>query len=499
VRAVGIADDAGDMKTAIEGGDIVAYHDGGHRLLRGGVVVIEDDRIAFVGRAYAGPVDRRIDAAGKLVIPGLVNVHCHATTEAGGRLIADAGRRDFFQNGFLNYNASPPGIPGLDARADRTLGGRFALVELLRNGCTTVVEMGAADDALVATAGEIGIRAYLTPGFKSATYRVGPGGQLGYEWDEEDGFRGLDRARRFIERHHGSHHGRVRGMLFPLQVDTCSAELLRATRKAADELSVGIEIHAGQNLLEFHEMLRRTGRTPVEFLADCGLLGPDAILGHCIISTAHHLAALPQGRDLEVLAATGASVAHCPLVFARRGNALESFHRYRAAGINVGLGTDTYPRDLISEMRWASLVCKIVEHDFTVATSGDVFAAATLGGARALGRDDLGRLAPGAKAEVVIVDLGKLRIGPYRDPVRALVQCGTADDVEQVLVDGRLVVDGGRVAGVDEQKLLADAQREAERLWDSVRQWHWQGKTAEEFAPTSFPPLETDLDGHGAP
>jgi cytosine/adenosine deaminase-related metal-dependent hydrolase len=368
-------------------------------------------------------------------------------------------------------------------------------VELLRNGCTTVVEMGAADDALVATAGEIGLRAYLAPGFKSATYRVGPAGQLAYEWDEGEGFHGLERARRFIERHHGAHGGRIRGMLFPLQVDTCSAELLRATRKLADELSVPIEIHAGQNLLEFHEMLRRHGRTPVEFLADCGLLGRDAILGHCIVSTAHHLAALPQGRDLEVLAESGASVAHCPLVFARRGNALESFHRYRAAGINVGLGTDTYPRDLISEMRWASLLCKVVEHDFSVATSADVFSAATLGGARALGRDDLGRLAPGAKADVVVVDLAKLRIGPYRDPIRALVQCGTADDVEQVLVDGRSVVEHGHVLGVDERRLLAEAQREAERLWGTVSEWDWRGRGADEFAPTSFPSLEADL-GH---
>ena len=481
------------MRTLIQNGDIVAYHEGSHRLLRDGALVLEEDRVAFVGRQYAGPADRRIDAGGGLVIPGLVNIHCHATTEAGGRLIADAGRRDFFHNGFLNYNASPPGVPGLDARADRSLGGRFALVELLRNGCTTVVEVGAGDDALVATAGEIGVRAYLTPGFKSAVYRVGPTGQLAYEWDHEDGFRGLDRARAFIERHHGAHGDRVRGMLFPLQVDTCSAELLRATRKAADELGVGIEIHAGQNLLEFHEMLRRHGRTPVEFLADCGLLGADAILGHCIVSTAHRLAALPQGRDLELLAASGATVAHCPLVFARRGNALESFHRYRAAGINVGLGTDTYPRDLISEMRWASLLCKVVEHDFTLATSADVFSAATLGGARALGRADLGRLAPGAKADVVIVDLAKLRIGPYRDPIRALVQCGTADDVAHVLVDGRTVVEGGRVVGVDERRLLADAQREAERLWGTVPEWHWQGRTAEELSPTSFPPLEKDL------
>src|SRR5882724_10389377 len=271
------------MKTLIHGGDVVAYADGGHRLLRNGALVFDDDRVTFVGRTFSGPVDQRIDAAGQLVIPGLVNIHCHADTEAGGRLIADAGRRDYFHTGFLNYYGARKGAKSLGPRQDPEIGGRFAMAEMLRNGCTTVVDIGVA-----------------------------------------------------------------------------------------------AEIHAGQNLLEFHEILRRHTMTPVEYLADTGLLGPDAIVGHCIISTAHHLAALPAGRDLEILARTGASVAHCPLVFARRGNALESFAKYRRAGINVGLGTDTYPRDLISEMRWASNLCKIVERDFTVATAADVFSAVTL-------------------------------------------------------------------------------------------------------------------------
>src|SRR6185369_17239454 len=247
------------------------------------------------------------------------------------------------------------------------------------------------------------------------------------------------------------HDGRIRGMLYPLQVDTCSPELFRATRKAADELGVGISTHVGQNLVEFHEMLRRHGKTPVEVLDDAGLLGPDTILGHCLMTTSHRLAALPAGRDLEILALRQASVAHCPLVFARRGNALESFAKYRRAGVNVGLGTDTYPRDLISEMRWASNLCKIVERDFTVATAADVFSAVTLGGARALRRDDLGRLAPGAKADIVLIDMRSFRMGPYRDPIKALVQCGTSDDVDQVIVDGRSVVEDGHVVGLDER------------------------------------------------
>ena len=287
------------MRTVIHGGDVIAYHEGGHRLLRGGSLVYEDDRIAFVGRGYTGPAEQRIDATGKLVIPGLVNLHCHATTEASGRLIADAGRRDFFHTGFLNYQTAPPGVTPLNARESLDIGNRFALVELLRNGCTTIVELGAVNEATVAFAGRIGIRAYLTPGYRSASYRIGPEGQLSYEWDEEAGARGLERAKTFVRAHQGSHGGRIRGMLYPLQVDTCSPELFRATRKAADELGVGISTHVGQNLVEFHEMLRRHGKTPVELLDDTGLLGPGTILGHCLMTTSHRLAALPAGRDLR--------------------------------------------------------------------------------------------------------------------------------------------------------------------------------------------------------
>jgi 5-methylthioadenosine/S-adenosylhomocysteine deaminase len=481
------------MKTAIQGGDIVAYHDGGHRLLRGGVLVFEDDRVTFVGRQYPGPVDHRIDATGRLILPGFVTLHCHADTEAGGRLIADIGRRDFFHTGFLNYYAGLKDRKTLPQHQDRRIGPTFAMVELLKSGCTTIVELGAADDEMVAIAGRLGLRAYLSPGYLSAAHRMSPEGLLFYDWDEEGGRQGIERAKAFIAKHHGSYDGRIQGMLFPYQVDTCSADLLRATRKAADELGVGIEIHTGQNLLEFHEILRRYGKTPVELLADTGLLGPDAILGHCIISTAHRLAGLPGGRDLEILARTGASVAHCPLVFARRGNALQSFHRYRAAGVNVGLGTDTYPRDMISEMRWAALLCKIMEHDFAVATAGEILSAATLAGARALRREDIGRLAPGAKADIVVVDLQRTRIGPYRDPIKALVNCATTDDVERVIVDGRTVVEGGRVGGVDETALLREAQQEAERVWATVPDWHWQGLTADEFSPLALPTLTGDL------
>ena len=124
------------MRTAIQGGDIVAFHAGGHRLLHDGVLVFESDRIVYVGRRYDGPVDARVDASSKLVMPGLINVHCHPTTEAGGRLIADVGRREYFHTG-LNYTAAPPACLR-DSRADKA-SAAASRSSIAPHGCTTVV------------------------------------------------------------------------------------------------------------------------------------------------------------------------------------------------------------------------------------------------------------------------------------------------------------------------------------------------------------------------
>lgn len=477
------------MKTLVRGGYVVAFNGETHVVYRDGSVVFEDSSVLHAGQAYEGVCDRVIEAAGKLVMPGLVNAHFHANTEAGGRIIADVGRPDLFQTGYLNYWAVPIGREGIRSMERAKVGGKFALVELLKSGCTTAVELGNEPnyEEMVEVVGELGVRAYLGPAFCSASYRTGDRGQLVYEWHEERGREGLGRACDFVRKYDGTHDGRIRGILNPAQVDTCSPELLTRTRDAAQELGAPVQIHAAQSIMEFHEMLRRCRLTPVEFLADVGLLGPRTLLGHCIITTAHSFAAYPGGRDLEIIAESGSSVSHSPMVFARRGNALQSFSRYRAAGINVALGTDTYPRDLIGEMRWVSLLGKIMDRNFAAATSRDVFNAATLGGAKALGREDLGRLAPGAKADIAIVDLSNLRIGPFHDPIRALVNCASSADVETVIVDGRVVVEGGRVKGVDEDALLAEVQAASERQWAALPEHHWQGLSVDEYSPPSFP------------
>ncbi|MCI0459056.1 MAG: amidohydrolase family protein [Gemmataceae bacterium] len=229
--------------------------------------------------------------------------------------------------------------------------------------------------------------------------------------------------------------------------------------------------------------------TPVELLESVGLLGPDLTIGHGNLP-AEQYGFFSGGRDLELMARHRVSISHCPVNIARRGRVLDSWARYRQAGINIALGSDTYPRDLIMQMRTASYFGKLMSHCLFAASAAEVFEAATLGGARALGRDDLGRLAPGAKADLIVVDLtgrDTLRYGPVRDPIKALVECGIGDDVEKVMIDGVVRVEDRRVLGSDLAALRAEAQAAGEQVWAGLQEWDALGRRADEMSSWSFP------------
>ncbi|HMA82057.1 MAG TPA: amidohydrolase family protein, partial [Candidatus Binatia bacterium] len=151
------------------------------------------------------------------------------------------------------------------------------------------------------------------------------------------------------------------------------------------------------------------------------------------------------------------------------------------------LGTDTYPLDIVAEMRYASLISRLVDRNASGARAADVFNAATIGGATAVGRSDLGRLAPGAKADVVILNLRTPRLGPMRDPINALVEYGSGADVETVIVDGEVVVDKGRSTRINDDELLAQAEAGAKRAWDNWAARDWNSRTVEQIIPPAFP------------
>ena len=482
--------------TLINGGWIVAFDGERHRILRDGVVVYRGDTITYVGKTYEGSVDHTIDARAHLVSPGFVNAHVHVGAHTGDRMIFDAGRAELFRSGFMNYCTSK-GIhgPTLHDFEDADVAIRYSLSCLLRFGSTTIVEMGGELGGeskngelgpLASHAGELGIRIYMAPGMRSAHHYYDQDGRHQIHWHADDGLATLDGALAFVEKYDGAYDGRVRAILVPLEYHLSSRELLRRTKAAARQYGIGITLHLAESVLEFQDSIRHTGRTPVGMLYDLDFLGPEVVVGHGLYTTGHSQIAYTQGDDLALLAETGTSVAHSPTVFARRGVYLESFQRYLDAGVNLAIGTDSYPQDMLGELKTVALMGKIADRDFEAVNTRDVFNAATLGGARALGRDDLGRLAPGCKADILIVDFQHARVGPFLDPIKALIQCCDGEVVDTVIVAGRIRVRSGRVLMWDQEELLEGVRRSCANAWSRFADYWPDNEPIDAVFPSAF-------------
>jgi cytosine/adenosine deaminase-related metal-dependent hydrolase len=379
---------------------------------------------------------------------------------------------------------------------DGELGSAQTLWELARWGSTTFVEVGCSapiGEALIKANSDVGLRAYVGLGYRSGDYRRTEAGTIEIYWKDDSGARDLEVAVEFIRRNRGTQNGRIQGMLVPLQADACLPQLLERTVSESISLDVGIQTHVAQNLFEFHEIVRRTGDTPVAYLARSGMLTKRTIVGHCLLRSGHPWTAWPGDGDTRLLRDAEVSVAHCPLAYARRGMAITPISEYVSDGINVGLGTDTYPRDIVEEMRWASMLGKALAGDATAAAARMVFDAATIGGAKALCRSDLGRISVGAKADLVLVDLKHPRLGgPVYDPIRSLVEAGTGDVVKMTMVDGEIVHQAGAVRGLEDWERNGPdrVQAFAEDRWSRVPDWHWKHQPAEVLFPPSVSPIE---------
>ena len=179
-------------------------------------------------------------------------------------------------------------------------------------------------------------------------------------------------------------------------------------------------------------------------------------------------------NDVDRIARSGASIAHCACAFAQWGDMMRSMGSYRAAGVNLTLGTDAYPLDLIEEMRIALLLSKVSSGDVDLLSTADIFEIATVGAARALNRDDFGRLSPGTKADVVLVDLKHPYLRPLRDPLKCLIHSGTADTVRDVYVDGTLVVSDRKVLTIDQDAALDEVQAGQDRIMARMPKVDWR-------------------------
>ena len=456
-----------------------------HAYLEHGDVAFSGNSIVFVGRSYPGVADETIDGRGLMVMPGLVDVHSHPALEASYRGIREEhGVPEMYMSGlFERAGAYWPDDPGKLACAEA------AYCELLLSGVTTLVDISGEYPGWVDLIARSGLRGVLAPSYASSRWLVRRPHLLEYEWNEAAGREKFEGALRLCDEVAKHPSGRLSGMVSPAQIDTCTEDLLRDSVAAARDRRIPFTVHCAQAAAEFHEMVRRHGITPIQWVGQIGLAGPGTILGHALFADEHSWLHWWSRRDIALMAETGTSVAHCPTPFARYGHTLESFGKYRARGVNMGIGTDTVPQNMIEEMRWATVLARIAAEDIRANEMADVFHAATVGGATGLLRDDIGRLAPGAKADLVLVDLHNSWMMPVRDPLRSLIFHAADRAVRDVYVDGEKVVGNGRVLTLDQAGALERLTAAQHRMEASVPARDARGRRSAEITPLSLPPL----------
>lgn len=440
---------------------VIGHRDGRHVVYEHGVVVIEGTEVLHVGASFEGEVTQRIDYGEAVISPGFIDLDALSDLDT---TILGYDNGPAWKKGRVwpeSYVARGPyEMYDLEELAFQK---RHAFAQLIRNGITTALpiaslfyrawgETVAEFEAAAAAAEDLGLRVYLGPAYRTGGQVTDASGNIRAVYDEARGLAGLAAAADFAKRINGTAGGRIRAMFAPDRIETCTKTLLQQTAEIASDMGAPVRQHCCQSPVELRLVREQHGCAPIEWLHRIGALRENWLLPHGTHAT---------DAEFNLIAKADASLVHCPLVAARHGGMLKSFPKARAKDITIGLGTDTHPADMILNMQIGMMTARLAEGMDSI-RSEEMFDAATLGGAKALNRADLGRLSPGAKADIAVIDLRHTLRTP--DPVQTLMTSASGRDVRDVWIDGRRVMSDGAIPGIDETADAARAQAQFDGL-----------------------------------
>jgi 5-methylthioadenosine/S-adenosylhomocysteine deaminase len=429
----------------VRNGTVVTV-DASRRVIAHGAVAVDGGRIAAVGTEAEVDAQFRgqevLDAAGGIVIPGLVNAHTHAAMVLFRGVADDLKLMEWLQK--YIFPAEKSNVTAEFVRA----GTRLAALEMIRSGTTTFVDMYYFEDQVAEVCKQAGLRGVLGSSlieFPAPDNKTIPDA-LAY-------------AERFLKR--WGNDPLVVPAVAPHSTYLASPETLKAARALADRYRAPILIHLSESSDEQAQVRERYGRTPTEQLQQLGVLRRGVLGAHGIWLTP---------SDRAILKEAGVGVAHCPQSNMKLSSGTAPVREMLAEGMRLGVGTDgaasNNDLDMFEEMLTAALLAKHASGDPTVAPAPAVLEMATLGGARALGMEGrIGSLEAGKRADLVVVGLDEPRLHPLYDPVSHLVYVAKGADVRHVVVEGRVIMRDRRVLTLDEKAVVA----EADRLRDQVR------------------------------
>ena len=435
--------------------------DAERREIRDGALLIQDNAIAQVGTTSELPstADEVLDLQGKhIVLPGFVNTH-HHFYQVLTRVIPAAQNGTLFNWLQTLYpiwaNLTPEAI---------AVSAQMAAVELLLSGCTTasdhlyIYPNGCRLDDEIRAMQAIGMRFHASRGSMSVGESQG-GLPPDSVVEREDDI--LKDSQRLIEQYHDpSRHSMLRIVLAPCSPFSVSKDLMKESAILARSYEkVHLHTHLAENQSDIDYSLEVFGTTPGGYAESVGWLGSDVWHAHCVML---------DDAAIQAFGETGTGVSHCPGSNTRLASGIAPIRKMLDAGVPVSLGVDGSASNdagnMLQEARTAFLLARVRDRDASTMTARQMLEVATLGGAKVLGRDDVGALAPGMSADFIALDLERPQFaGALHDPVAAVIFC-QAHSVDYSFINGKKIVDQGRVTTVDERSLIQKSNQLAKML-----------------------------------
>jgi len=430
-------------KLLIQGADVLQCEADGCRILRSHDIHIENTRISAVEPSGSAEVARDVEviaAKGFLAAPGLINTHAHVPMGIFRGLAEDVDIETWFNEYMWPLEAN------LTAE-DVYWGMQLGLAEMISAGVTAVADHYFHMDRAAAAVEQAGTR-----------------GALGWAVFGSQGTEGVEQTVSFAEEYSGAANGRITTWLAPHAPYTCDNDFLAAVASDAERLGLGIHIHAAETIGQTEASLAAHGRTPIQVLADTGVLDRPAILAHCCGVTAD---------DIELMASTPCGVAHAPKTYLKLGMGAAPVLEMRAAGIPMGLASDgpvsNNTLDILESLRLMAMVAKHETGDPRKMPVGAALTIATRESAGVYGMpDDLGHLARGFLADVILIDLGGAHNQPPHDPAASLVYSTRASDVRTVICNGQVVMRDRKLLTLDLEEIKARVGESMTRLSQRV-------------------------------
>ncbi len=410
-----------------------------------GAVVIDKDRILAIGNTaeILDKYDAReiIDGSGKLIMPGLINTHTHVPMTIFRGYADDMPLHEWL------YDYIFPVESEFVNAENVTLGTKLAMAEMLRSGTTTFNDMYYHIEDIATVVDQVGMRAVLSESVIDFPAPNSP--------TPEDG---LKTAEQLIRK--WGNHSRITISVSAHAPYSCSSELIQSAKALADKYQVPFNIHVAETRKEFEQTMKDFNLTPVGYLNQLGVLGPNVIAAHAVHITP---------EDIQILIQRSVSVAHNPECNMKLASGVAPIPELLKAGVKVGLGTDGVASnndlDLFDEMNTAAILHKLNSKDPTVLDAQTVVEMATMGGARVLGMEsEIGSLEAGKKADMILMDMMQPHAHPIYNIYSLLVYSMKGADVESVIIDGKFVMRDRKILNLDEKSLYSKIESVAVKI-----------------------------------